>query len=61
MKLHFDGAPDRFSAMHKLFAESNFVPGVRVLYEKPDPRRFRWSRLQAMAQRAIWKVRRAAA
>lgn len=54
---HFDGEPDRFARMRALFPKRSTVS---VKFADPDPKRFRWSRLQAMAQRAIWKVRRAA-
>lgn len=53
---HFDGEPDRIARTRALFsAESR----LRVRFAVPDAKRFRWSRLHAMAERAIAKIRRA--
>jgi hypothetical protein len=58
-KLHFDGEPDRFSSMHKLFTENNFVPGWRVRFARAVDKKFRLSRLQAQADRILSKGRAA--
>ena len=61
MKLHFDGQPDRFSAMRDLFPKVDTTRRHDPSWAQPKASQFRWSRLQAMAQRAIWKIRRVAA
>lgn len=57
MKPHFDGAPDRIARTRALFSAQS---RLRVKWAMPEAKRFRWSRLQAMAEKAIAKIRRAA-
>lgn len=56
--VHFDGEPSTFAQMHRLFAESNFVPGWRVIHAEPDDRKFRLTRLKTAVDQ--WKKRYAA-
>ena len=57
-RLWFDASgPDRIARMRLLFSEQS---RLQVKYAKPEPRKFRWSRLQATAERIVAKCRRAA-
>ena len=57
LALWFDGEPDRIERMRLLFSEQS---RLQVKYAKAEPRKFRWSRLQAQAERIVAKFRRAA-